>query len=220
MTRIRVLIADDHALMREGTRQILQHQRDITVVGEAADGEEALASIRRLQPDVALLDIAMPGKSGIDVTRAVRQESLPTRILILSAYDDDQYVFTLLDEGAAGYVLKNVRGKELADAVRAVARGDSVLHPAITKKVLARVTGPAVARSQQADETLTEREQEVLRLAARGLGNKAIARELGVSSRTVQAHLNHIFNRLGVSSRTEATVLGLSRGWFRVEDIS
>lgn len=223
MDRIRVVIVEDHALVREGTRQILQRQRDIEVVGEASDGEEAIGVIQRLRPDIAIVDIALPGKNGIDVTREVRAAGLPTRILILSAYDDDEYVFALLEAGAAGYVLKNVRGKELADAVRSVRNGESVFHPAITRKVLARIAGSQPAQptfALAADSVVTEREREVLMLAARGLSNKAIARELRLSVRTVQAHLNHIFNRLGVSSRTEAAVFGLSHGWFRLEDIS
>lgn len=223
MDRIRVVIVEDHALVREGTRQILQRQRDIEVVGEASDGEEAIGVIQRLRPDIAIVDIALPGKNGIDVTREVRAAGLPTRILILSAYDDDEYIFALLEAGAAGYVLKNVRGKELADAVRSVRNGESVFHPAITRKVLARIAGSQPAQptpALAADSVVTEREREVLMLAARGLSNKAIARELRLSVRTVQAHLNHIFNRLGVSSRTEAAVFGLSHGWFRLEDIS
>lgn len=223
MERIRVVIVEDHALVREGTRQILQRHRDIEVIGEASDGEEAIDLIRRLRPDIAIVDIALPRKNGIDVTREIRGSGLPTRILILSAYDDDEYIFALLEAGAAGYVLKNVRAKELADAVRLVQDGEAVFHPAITKKVLARLAGSQPARpapAQPTEAVVTERERQVLMLAARGLSNKAIARELKLSVRTVQAHLNHIFNRLGVSSRTEAAVFGLSHGWFRLEDIS
>ncbi len=146
---IRIVIADDHALVREGTRQILEDQPGLVVTGEAQDGEEAVAMVSRLQPDVVLMDIAMPKLNGIEATRLIKKESPATSVLILSAYDDDQYIFALLDAGAAGYLLKNVRGEELAQAVRAVAEGESVLHPAIAAKVFKRYTSPGRAPAQE-----------------------------------------------------------------------
>ena len=216
---IRIVIADDHALVREGTRQILEDHPGLVVAGEAQDGEEAVAMVSRLQPDVVLMDISMPKMNGIDATRIIKKESPNTSVLILTAYDDDQYIFALLDAGAAGYLLKNVRGKELAQAVRAVAEGESVLHPAIAAKVFKRYT-----RSDQAVdeniEPLTNRESEVLAIAARGLSNKMIARELSLSDRTVQVHLSNIFGKLGVASRTEAVITALRQGLLKLEELS
>jgi len=217
---IRVVIADDHALVREGTRQILEDQPGLAVVGEAADGEEAVALASRLRPDVVLMDIAMPRLNGIEATRLIKQASPSTSVLVLTAYDDDQYIYALLDAGAAGYLLKNVRGDELAQAVRAVAEGESVLHPAIASKVFKRYTSPGQASGQEEMEPLTERESEVLAMAAKGLSNKMIARDLNLSDRTVQVHLSNIFGKLGVASRTEAVITALRRGLLRLEELS
>ena len=214
------MIADDHALVREGTRQILEDQPGLEVVGEAQDGEEAVALVSRLHPDVVLMDIAMPKLNGIEATRLIKKESPATSVLILTAYDDDQYIYALLDAGAAGYLLKSVRGEELAQAVRAVAQGESVLHPAIAAKVFKRYTSPGQATAQEEFEPLTERESEVLGMAAKGLSNKMIARELKLSDRTVQAHLSNIFGKLGVASRTEAVITGLRRGLLQLEELS
>ena len=216
---IRIVIADDHALVREGTRQILEDHPGLVVAGEAQDGEEAVAMVSRLQPDVVLMDIAMPKLNGIDATRIIKKESPATSVLILTAYDDDQYIFALLDAGAAGYLLKNVRGEELAQAVRAVAEGESVLHPAIAAKVFKRYTRSDQAVDEEI-EPLTDRESEVLAIAARGLSNKMIARELSLSDRTVQVHLSNIFGKLGVASRTEAVITALRRGLLHLEEIS
>ncbi len=216
---IRIVIADDHALVREGTRQILEDQPGLVVAGEAQDGEEAVTMVSRLQPDVVLMDIAMPKLNGIDATRIIKKESPATSVLILTAYDDDQYIFALLDAGAAGYLLKNVRGEELAQAVRAVAEGESVLHPTIAAKVFKRYTGSDQAVDEEI-EPLTDRESEVLAIAARGLSNKMIARELNLSDRTVQVHLSNIFGKLGVASRTEAVITALRRGLLQLEEIS
>ncbi|MCH7998902.1 MAG: response regulator transcription factor [Chloroflexi bacterium] len=216
---IRIVIADDHALVREGTRQILEDHPGLVVAGEAQDGEEAVAMVSRLQPDVVLMDISMPKMNGIDATRIIKKESPATSVLILTAYDDDQYIFALLDAGAAGYLLKNVRGEELAQAVRAVAEGESVLHPAIAAKVFKRYTRSDQAVDEQI-EPLTNRESEVLAIAARGLSNKMIARELSLSDRTVQVHLSNIFGKLGVASRTEAVITALRRGLLKLEELS
>ncbi len=217
---IRIVIADDHALVREGTRQILEDHPGLVVAGEAQDGEEAVAMVSRLQPDVVLMDIAMPKLNGIEATRLIKKESPATSVLILTAYDDDQYIFALLDAGAAGYLLKNVRGEELAQAVRAVAEGESVLHPTIASKVFKRYTSPGRAPAQEEVDRLSDRESEVLAMAARGLSNKMIARELSLSDRTVQVHLSNIFGKLGVASRTEAVITALQRGLLQLEEIS
>ena len=220
MEKIKILIADDHAVVREGTRQILEREPDLKVVAEAGDGEEAVRLASSSKPDVAIIDIAMPKVDGIEATRQIKALYPPIAVLILSAYDDDQFVFSLLEAGAAGYLLKSVRSRELIDAVRAVYAGESVLHPSIARKVLNRfVPAPGKPRRQEPSDVLSKRETEVLRLATQGLSNQEIANELCLSLRTVQAHLGHIFNKLQVSSRTEAVVRALKEGWVTLEDI-
>ena len=221
MGKIRILIADDHAVVREGTRQILEQEQDLEVVGEAGDGEETVALAIDLKPDVAIVDIAMPKLDGIEATRQIKSLCPAISVLILSAYDDEQFIFSLLEAGAAGYLLKSVRGRELVDAVRAVNAGESVLHPLIARKVLNRFV-PASGKAAQEEqlEELSVREMEVLSLAARGLSNQDIASELCLSIRTVQGHLGHIFNKLQVGSRTEAVVHALKKGWVTLDDVS
>jgi DNA-binding NarL/FixJ family response regulator len=215
---IRVVLAEDHALVRQGTRRILEDGDRIAVVGEAADGAEAVALVERHDPDVAIIDVGMPGVNGIEATRQIKTSHPHVGVLALTVHDDDQYVFALLDAGAAGYLLKDVEGAELVRAVEAVHAGESVLHPAITQKVLARLTdrsGPA----QPVDDPLTGREHETLALAAQGLANKEISAALGVSVRTVETHLSRVFGKLKVGSRTEAVLHGLRQGWFALEDV-
>ncbi len=220
MPKIKILIADDHAVVREGTRQILAQEPDLEVVAEAADGEEAIRLAGEYKPDVAIMDIAMPKCDGIEATRKIKSLYPGIAVLILSAYDDDQFVFSLLEAGAAGYLLKSIRGRELIDAVRAVYAGESVLHPSIARKVLNRfVPTPDKAAAQKPVEVLSDREVEVLKLATQGLSNQEIAEKLCLSLRTVQAHLGHIFNKLEVSSRTEAVVRGLKVGWITLDDV-
>lgn len=221
MDKIRILIADDHAVVREGTRRILEQEPDLEVVGEAGDGEETVTMATGLKPDVAIVDISMPKLDGIEATRQIKASSPSVTVLILTAYDDEQFIFSLLEAGAAGYMLKSVRGRELIDAVRAVHAGESVLHPLIARKVLNRFV-PATGKPKKEEplETLSEREMEVLRLAAKGLSNQDIATDLCLSIRTVQGHLGHIFNKLQVGSRTEAVVRALREGWVTLDDVS
>jgi NarL family two-component system response regulator LiaR len=217
--KIRVLLAEDHVLVREGTRELLRRERDMEVVGEAGDGEEAIELVTKLRPDVVLMDIAMPKVNGIEATKRIKELYPATAVLILTAYDNEQYIFALLEAGAAGYLLKNVRRAELIDAVRAVYAGESVLHPVVTRKVLERFKRTKGRPGEEGGgDILSEREMEVLRLASKGISNKDIARELVVSVRTVQAHLGNIFNKLGVGSRTEAVLYALRRGWFSLEE--
>ena len=220
MGKIKILIADDHAVVREGTRQILEQEADLEVVAEAADGEEAVRLAGSSKPDVAIIDIAMPKVDGIEATKQIKALHPDMAILVLTAYDDDQFIFGLLEAGAAGYLLKSVRSRELIDAVRRIYAGESVLHPAITRKVLNRFM-PATGKlaEKKPSEVLSEREMEVLKLATKGLSNQDIANNLCLSLRTVQAHLGHIFNKLQVSSRTEAVVHALKEGWVTLDDI-
>ncbi|UCC59520.1 MAG: response regulator transcription factor [Dehalococcoidia bacterium] len=218
---IRILIADDHTVLRQGTRRLLEDEPDMEVVAEALDGDEAVNLARELKPDVVLMDIAMPGLDGIAATKMIKQEYPEINVLILSAYDDDPFVFKLLQAGAAGYLLKSVHSQELISGVRAVHHGDSVLHPTIARKVLSRLAF-ASGKSSDAGTTggLTDREIELLRLMTKGLSNKEIANELELSIRTVQGHVAQIFNKMGVNSRTEAVVRGLREGWVTLEDES
>jgi DNA-binding NarL/FixJ family response regulator len=221
MEKIRVIIADDHAVVREGTRHILEQEEDIEVVGEARDGVEAVALTDTLKPDVAIVDISMPGIGGIEATERIKASRPGTAVLILTSYDDDRYVFALLAAGAAGYLLKDVPPQEVVRAVRSVYAGEPVLHPAIARKVLARFAAEAQGGSvgRDSERFLTDRELDILRLAACGLSNADIANRLSVSLRTVQAHLTQVFNKLGASSRTEAVIAGLRRGILRLEDL-
>ncbi len=207
---VNVLIAEDHTLVREGTRQLLE-RAGINVVGEAANGEEAVSLTKRLRPDLVLMDVSMPRLNGIEATRIIKREHPEVAVLVLSAYDDDQYVFALLQAGAAGYILKDAHSDDVVSAVRAVASGESVLAPSIARKVLSRFTAPHQAQ-HGGSGALTERELQVLRMAAKGMSNKIIAEELHLSSRTVQVHLSSIFSKFGVASRTEAVLHALKAG--------
>jgi two-component system, NarL family, response regulator LiaR len=218
---IRILIADDHAFVREGTRRILEQEPDLEVVAEAGDGEETVKLACALKPDVALVDVAMPKLDGIEATRRIKAQCPAVAVLVLSAYDDDQFIFGLLEAGAAGYLLKSVRGQEIVDAIRAVHAGESVLHPSVARKVLNRFAGVSgKPRERKSLDLLTEREMEVLKMVTKGLSNKDIAEGLCLSVRTVQGHLANIFNKLRVSSRTEAVVHALKEGWVTLDDVS
>jgi len=220
MDKIKVLLAEDHVVVREGTRELIQREPDIEVVGEAGDGEEAVDLTNKLHPDVVIMDIAMPRLNGIEATKQIKALHPSISVLILTAYDNDQYIFAILEAGAAGYLLKNVRGRELVDAIRAVHAGESVLYPTVARRVISHLLSPVSSTTEaKTIELLSEREMEVLKLAAKGISNKDIAKELFLSPRTVQAHLGNIFNKLGVGSRTEAILCGLRRGWFTLEDL-
>ncbi len=221
MEKIKIFIADDHAVVREGTRTLLEREKDMQVIGEAADGEEAVKLIEKLKPDVAILDISMPKLSGIEVTRQVKPDLPSMAVLILTAYDNDEYVFALLEAGAAGYLLKDVPGKEIVEAVRSVYSGESVLHPSIARKVIQRaIVGSTRSGEEKEQQELSEREAEVLKMIAKGFSNKDIANNLTISSRTVQGHINNIFHKLSVGSRTEAIFQSVKRGWLSFDDLS
>lgn len=207
---IRIILADDHHIVRSGIRQLLEGEDDLQVLAEAGDGEEAQVLIEKHKPDVAVLDIQMPKSSGIEVTRWVRAHFPEVGVLILTAYDDDPYVMAVLQAGANGYVLKTAHADDLVQAVRDVNEGKSALDPAITRKLMSNL----FKRSEKITaEPLTDRELDVLRLAAKGFTNKAIGIQLGISDRTVQGHLAHIFAKMHAGSRTEAVMRAVSLGW-------
>ncbi len=210
MQKIRALIADDHMIVRAGIRQFLESAPDIEVVAEAEDGMQAMALIQAEHPDVAVLDIQMPKATGIEVTRWVRETLKGVGVLILTAYNDDPYVMAVLQAGANGFVLKTASPDEIVQAVRDVHSGKSVLDPSVTGALMAQLFHKSETPPV---EQPTEREMEVLRLVAKGFTNKAIGVQLGISDRTVQGHLAHIFDKLQAGSRTEAVMRAVSLGW-------
>lgn len=214
---IRVLLADDHAVVRKGIREFLTEPGDIEVIAEASDGSEAIALLEQEKPDVAVLDIQMPKRTGIEVCRHVRAQHWPIGILILTAYDDDPYVLAVLQAGANGYVLKTADADDIIQAVRDVHEGKSALDPVIARKLMAQLAARA---ENKPIETLTPRETDVLKLAARGYTNKAIGAQLHLSDRTVQGHLANIFGKLHVATRTEAVMRAVSLGWLTPEETS
>lgn len=219
--KISVLLAEDHELVRQGIRQFLEREADMEVVGEAGDGKEAIKLAVELQPDVIVMDIAMPELNGIEATRQIKQIQPRTIILILTAYDYEEYIFPILEAGAAGYLLKDMSGSKFVEAVRTVYKGESVLHPAIARKLVERFRDMDVkeGRQKRAD-ILTERELKVLKMAAQGMSNKEIGNELFLSVHTVESHFGNIFSKLGMYSRVEAVLEALRRGWFTLGDIS
>jgi NarL family two-component system response regulator LiaR len=221
MEKRTILLAEDHKVVRQGIRQFLERRGDFEVVGEASDGEEAIRLAKELKPDVIVMDIAMPKLNGIEATKQIKQLPFCTIILILTAYDYDEYIFPILEAGAAGYLLKDVSGDELIDAIHTVCKGESVLHPTVARKLIEQFTRAGIKHGpEQALDLLTGRETEVLKMAARGMSNKEIANELSLSVHTIESHIGSIFNKLGVCSRIEAVMEGLRRGWFILADIS
>ncbi len=217
--KTRILIADDHPMIRAGMHSLLGAEPDFEVLGEAGNGEEAVALTGELKPDVIIMDIVMPKLNGVEATKLIKQASPSTAILILTAYSDIYYILGLLEAGACGYLLKDTRGEELVDAVRSVRSGESVLDPVVTRKLLERVVQqPGNTNHSQPSAQLTRREIEVLRLAAKGLSNKDIAEQLFLSLRTVKAHLTNIFDKMGCGSRTDAIIKGLKAGYITLDE--
>jgi NarL family two-component system response regulator YdfI len=208
MGRIRVLVADDHLLVREGLRAILDTAPDLTLVGEATDGLEAVRLTAELEPDVVLMDLRMPTMDGIQAIHQIKAQNPGVEIVILTTYDDDAHIVRGLRAGARGYLLKDASRKTLFEAIRTAARGESLLSSTVVDKVVAHLAEP----QPEASEALSDREQEVLALIADGSANKEIALRLSIAERTVKAHVTSIFNKLGVSSRAEAVAVALRTG--------
>lgn len=216
MEEIRVIVVDDHAVFREGTRRLLEQDPGLRVVAEAGAGVEAVRLVQEHRPDVLLLDLALPDINGIEVARQVAEASPATRIAVLSAYDDPDYIVAALKAGVAAYLPKSVPAREVIAAIYAVAGGQVILHPAIASRLQKSLQRHD---SRTAITILTEREREVFRHAAAGLHNKEIATLLSLSIRTVEVHLSHVLAKLGVSSRTEAVLYGLAHGWFAADGL-
>ena len=207
---IRVLIADDHAVVRQGLRTFLDLQDEIEVVGEAADGEDAVAAAARLRPDVALVDLVMPRVDGIEAIKRIRAAAPATRIIVLTSFTDEDKMLPAVRAGAVGYLLKDVEPQELVAAIRTVNDGETLLHPAVVRELVREVAG--ARRAPAPDNPLTARERQVLGLIARGRANKAIAFELGVAEKTVKTHVSNILAKLNVTDRTQAALYAVREG--------
>lgn len=215
MARIRVLIADDHALMREGIRALLRGSDDVEVVGEASDGREAVERCRALRPDVVLMDVAMPGLGGLEATIELRKEMPEVRVLVLTQYDDREYVARFLKAGVAGYVLKKAAGSDLVAAIRSAHRGGLVLDPEIARDAVDLGRPAAESAAEDPYDTLTEREKQVLKLVAEGASSKDVAQVLGISVKTAMTHREHLMEKLGLHNRTDLIRFAVRRGVIR-----
>jgi len=217
MPKTKILLADDHKMMRDGIREILQRQRDFEIVGEASNGEEAIKLANELLPDVVLMDIGMPGVSGLQATQEIKARHPTMPVLVLTIHNEDEYVMGLIEAGAAGYLLKTSYSKQLVQAIRAVAEGefvfDTIAYRALIKNVAFRKPRPLKTYD---GEHLTPRETQVLQFAANSMSNKEIADALHISVRTVKGHMVNIFGKLQVGSRTEAVLVAIRNGWIRV----
>ncbi len=218
MSKIRVLIADDHALMRDGIKALLRDTADIEVVGEAADGRAAIELSRRLKPEIVLMDIAMPGLGGLEATLEIRRESPRTRVLVLTQYDDREYIHRFLKLGIAGYILKHMLGAQLAASIRSAAEGGLVLDPKVAQEAIESYA-PGAGGEAAADpyDALTDREKQVLRLVALGHSNKEIAQLLGTSVKTAMSHREHVMQKLNLHNRTDLVRFAIRQGVIRIE---
>jgi two-component system, NarL family, response regulator LiaR len=212
VTEIRVLIADDHAVVRQGLRTFLELQDDIEVVADVADGEAALLAADDHEPDVVLMDLVMPGVGGVEAIRRLRERQPQARVLVLTSFLEDEKLFPAVRAGAAGYLLKDVEPSELVRAIRAANEGEALLHPAVAARLMEEFS---TGGRPPADDTLTAREREVLELIARGLPNKLIARELQIAEKTVKTHVSSILGKLGLTDRTQAALYAVRSGLVR-----
>jgi len=210
VNKIRLVIADDHLVVRDGLRGMLESQPDFEVVAEASDGLEAVRLVNDLTPEVVLMDLRMPVMDGVTAIREIKTNQLDIQVLVLTTYDSDADILPAIEAGATGYLLKDTSREDLYAAIRATARGESVLAPVVAAKLIGRMRAPA-------EEQLTSRELEVLQLVAEGASNRDIAGQLHISQATVKSHLIHIFGKLGVSDRTAAVTVALKRGFLRLD---
>jgi len=210
---ITIVLADDHPVVRDGLRAILETQPDFAVIGESGTGAEAVAQVKALRPDVLLLDLEMPQMDGVEALRQIHQSAADTRVLVFTAYDSDDRILAAVQAGAQGYLLKGAPREQIFDAIRVVHNGGSLLQPAVASKLLKQVqSGSDRAASDDRANLLTPRETEVLRLLAQGMANKQIAARLGISERTVKFHVSAIFGKLDAANRTEAVTIAAQRG--------
>ncbi|HEX9074917.1 MAG TPA: response regulator transcription factor [Anaerolineae bacterium] len=213
MSKIRIVVADDHTIVREGVRLLLDAQADMEVIGEAADGQQALTQVRKLKPDVALIDISMPVLNGLEATRAIKSEYPQVHVIVLTMYESDEYFFQVLDAGASGYVLKKAASADLAAAIRAVNAGDVFLYPSVARRLVSDyLTRVKSGEEQTSYDGLTPREREVLKLIAEGHTNQVIAEKLVISPSTVQTHRTRIMQRLNLHSRAELIQYAMRKG--------
>lgn len=209
--KIKVLIVDDHQVVRQGLRTFLELQEDVVVVGEASDGLVAVEMTRDLEPDVVLMDLVMPRLDGIAATQQVRSLGLATKVITLTSFNENDKVFPSIQAGACSYLLKDVSPDELVDAIRAAHRGETRLHPDITRKLMEKIAEPAGLQGAARSEDLTERELEVVRLIARGCSNQEIARELVISEKTVKTHVSNILSKLQLDDRTQLAIYAIKK---------
>ncbi len=216
MDRIKVLLVDDHPVVREGLSAMIETQSDMEVVGEAADGAEGVRLAKLLHPNVILMDLQMPKMGGVEAIQKIHDENSGAEVIILTTYDSDEHIFSGLEAGAKGYLLKGASKDDLFKAIRAASRGESLLEPAVASKLVERFT--QLSKKGPADDALSERELEVLRLMAKGYRNKEIAHELVITEKTAKAHVSNILSKLGASDRTEAVTMGLKRHLIKLEE--
>jgi NarL family two-component system response regulator LiaR len=211
--KIKILIVDDHQVVRQGLRTFLELQEDVVVIGEASNGLDAVEQVRQLQPDVVLMDLVMPKLDGIAATERVKSLGLSTKVIALTSFTEDDQVFPAIQAGASSYLLKDVSPDALVEAVRAVHRGEARLHPDIARKLMEKVAQPTSSTRSPYTEDLTERELQVIRLVAQGLSNHAIAQELVISEKTVKTHVSHILGKLCLEDRTQLAIHAIKKGW-------
>jgi len=220
MERIKVLIVDDHRVVREGLSAILKSKEDLDIVGEAQDGQEAVEHVRTLEPDVVLMDVSMPRMGGVEATRIIKREFPHIGIIALTMYEEQQYIFDLVRAGATGYLLKDSDSAQIVKAIQSIYRGESLIHPSVASKILAEFSLLAQKKGKRAswvEHDLTEREITVLRLVADGKTNKEIANALDLSEKTVKNHVRNIFHKLQVYDRTQAAILAIRKGLIELE---